>query len=451
MVSNYSTTQRAWPNGPKGRWLTGNLTDFSGDPLGFLENCVREYGDFVPIRFFKKPVVIINDTDDIEKLLTTEYRNFEKMKGYSNPFTGRLFGNGLLTSDGETWVRQRRMAQPAFRRKRISAYAPVIVDLAEEMLSRWKCGETRSIHEDLTKLTGQVVIKALFNTKVPPEVDALEDAFIDALESMARKQTFLSMFRRFLPTPGVQRFGAVIDGLDTFVYRLIAERRASGKDEGDILSMLVEARDDEGNRMSDQQLRDEMTTLLMAGLDTTVLSLSWACYLLARHPDVADELRDEIQAVLGERRPQLEDLASLKLTVAILKEAMRLYPPAWIMTREAVADCSIGGYPIARGTGIIFSQWLKHRDARVFDQPDQFNPSRWLEKPPRHKFAYFPFGGGPRLCIGNGFATMEAPLGLASICQKFRFECEPGYVVDPWPSITLQPKGGIHLKLRSVA
>lgn len=442
-------TPREWPAGPRGKWLTGHLTEFSSRPLEFLERCVREHGDFVPIRFLNKPAVILNDPAAIEEVLVTQSRSFTKMRGYDTPFVGRLFGNGLLTSDGATWLRQRKMMQPAFHRGKLSVYAPVIVHLAEKMIAEWKSNETRPTHADLTNLTGQVVIKAMFDCDVPPEIHDLEKASFETMESMSRPRTFWNLLTSFLPAPGARRFDGVMDRLDAFIYGLIKERRASGKDHGDILTMLLGARDEQGNGMSDTQLRDELTTLIAAGLDTTVLSLSWCCYLLARHPAVSERLENELRTVLKGRAPELADLATLKFTEATLKEAMRLYPPAWIMTREASADCVVGGYPIPRGTAIVISQWLKHRDGRIFDRPTEFDPSRWLDAPAIPKFAYFPFGGGPRMCIGSIFAMMEAPLGLATICRKFRFECDPSYEVKPWASITLQPNGGLHLRVRA--
>ncbi len=442
---------RVLPSGPKGSWLTGHMSDFTGDPLAFLDRCAREHGDFVPVRFLNKKAVIINDHHAIEEIMLTQSRKFVKMTGYQTPFVGRVFGNGLLTSEGSFWVRQRKMAQPAFHRQRISAYAPVIVDFAEEMMRGWKSGETRSIHGDLSHLTGQVIIKALFNAAVPPEIEEFDRLSLEIMQQMSKQRSLIGLLRNLLPNDFSRRFTAMMDRLDATIYRMIEEHRAAGGDCGDVLSMLLDARDDQGQGMTNLQLRDELMTLITAGLDTTVLAMTWSCYLLARNPAAADLMHEELRTVLGGRRPTLADLGTLKYTEAVLREAMRLFPPAWIVTREAAVDCVVGGYPLAKGTAVMMSQWVKHRDGRVFERPEEFNPGRWIDRPAPPKFAYFPFGGGPRLCIGSGLAMMEAPLGLATICQKFRFECDPTYEVKPWASITLHPEGGMHLRVRAIA
>ncbi len=444
---------RPLPRGPRGAWLTGNLADFTGDPLGFLERCVREHGDFVPVRFLNKRVVVVNDHAAIEEIMLTQSRKFSKMTGYQTPLVGRVFGQGLLTSDGSFWVRQRKLAQPAFHRQRVAAYAPFVVDLADEMLLAWQDGETKSIHSELSHLTARVIIKALFGAgmDVPPEIKEFDQLSYEAMLQTSRQKNIVGLLLSMLPSDFSRRFHAMMDRLDAFLYRMIAERRATGGDGGDILSMLVAARDEEGAGMTDKQLRDELMTLITAGLDTTVLAMTWSCYLLARHPEAAARVHEELGAVLGGRRPELADLPSLKYTEAVLRESMRLYPPAWVVTREATTDCVIGGYALPKGTAVMASQWLKHRDERVFERAADFDPSRWLKGAALPKFAYFPFGGGPRLCIGSGLAMIEGTLGLARICQRFRFECAASYAVKPWATITLHPTGGMHLRVRSVA
>lgn len=446
-----SAPGRPLPRGPKGGWLTGNLADFTRDPLAFLERCVREHGDFVPVRFLNKKVVVINDHESIEEIMLTQSRKFSKMTGYQTPLVGRVFGQGLLTSDGAFWVRQRKMAQPAFHRQRVATYAPFIVDFADEMLRTWKDGETKPVHGELSHLTARVIIKALFGVEVPPEIKEFDRLSYEAMLQTSRQKNLIGIILSMLPNDFSRRFHGMMDRLDTFLYRMIAERRAAGGDGGDILSMLLSARDDEGNGMTDQQLRDELMTLITAGLDTTVLAITWSCYLLARHPEAASRVQDELRTVLGGRRPGLADLPSLKYTEAVLRESMRLYPPAWVVTREATVDCVIGGYAFPKGTAVMASQWLKHRDERVFERAAEFDPTRWLTGSTLPKFAYFPFGGGPRLCIGSGLAMIEGSLGLARICQRFRFECDASYTVKPWATITLHPTGGMHLRVRAIS
>jgi cytochrome P450 len=434
----------------KGKWLTGHLTAFGRDPLGFLEGCAREYGDFVPLRFLNQPVLIINAEAGIEDVLTTRQRSFVKGRGTGNPFAARIFGKGLLTSEGPAWTRQRRLVQPAFHRKRVAGYAALIVDLAEAMIAKWKDGERRAIHGDMIQYTSRVISRTLFGTEVPAAIVALEKTSLEIMETMSAPPNLWSLLRALLPKPADRRITAVLDDLDSFLYGIIESRRKEKADHGDILSLLMEARDEQGQAMNDRELRDEMATLLVAGLDTTVLALSWACYLLARHPSVAEALENELSRVLQGRPAQFEALPSLPYTEAVIKETMRLFPPAWVMVREAIEDCVVGGHAVRKGTMVMLSPWLKHRDPRIFSNPEAFQPERWMEARDIPRFAYFPFGGGPRICVGHTFAMMEAPLALGTICQRFRFVCEPGYRVETWPSFTLQPRGGIHLEVRKV-
>ena len=271
------------------------------------------------------------------------------------------------------------------------------------------------------------------------------------LEQFTTQWSVWRFLGSYLPTPNARRFERVMRGLDEFIYGLIAERRAGGKDAGDLLSMLLLAKDDDGNGMSDPQLRDELTTLMVAGLDTTALALSWAFYLLSKNPQADGELEAELDSVLGGRAPRFADLPQLRYTEKVVKETMRLFPPAWVIGREAVNDCEIGGHGIAAGTSLIISPWLKHRDGRHFENPEAFQPKRWTDEFTKQlpRYAYFPFGGGPRICIGNAFAMMEATLVLAIVRQKFRLTSLPSRTVTPWPTITLQPKEGIYLKVES--
>jgi cytochrome P450 len=437
--------------GPKGSWLTGNLTDFGRDPLGFLEKCARDYGDFVPVRFLHQKIYLINDPSHIEDVLTTQARSFRKTLGYRTPVMRRIFGVGLVTSEGEHWVRQRRLAQPAFHRDRIATYAKSIVGFTEEMIATWKDGETRDIHYEMMQMTVGVVTKTLFNSAVSPE---LNDVIASSTVVMERFTTQWKWYRALfglLPSVMSWRFSRGMRRLDDFIYSLIRERRASGKDEGDLLSMLLQARYEDGSQMSDEQLRDELTTLMVAGMDTTALALSWAFYLLSQNPESIPPLHEELKRVLGGRAPGFADLPQLSYTEMVVKETMRLYPSVWIIGREALQDCEVGGQAIKAGESLFMSQWLKHRDSRYFKEAGSFRPERWRGEEMKQlpKYAYFPFGGGPRVCIGNSFAMMEAVLALATISQKFELTAARGYQVAPWPAITLYPKGGVFLKIVS--
>jgi cytochrome P450 len=433
--------------GPKGSFIWGNLPEFGRAPLSFLERCVRDHGDFVQLRFANRHVLLLNDPLLIELVLGGNIRSFRKTLGYRTPFMRRMFGQGLLTSEGDFWMRQRRLAQPAFHRERIAAYADIIARSTGEMLDRWPAGRRFNVQVEMMELTTRVVTRCLFNADVPQEINDLGKASEAVMSRFSGQFSAWAMITMLLPTPGKWRFERVMRNLDDFIFQVIRERRVGGRDEGDLLSMLLQARDEDGSQMTDQQLRDELTTLMLAGIDTTALALSWAFYLLARHPEMDGRLAAEVAGVLGNRAPAFADLPKLRFTEWVIKESMRLYSPAWIIGREAVKDVDLAGYKVRPGTSLIMSQWLKHRDARWFPEPSAFRPERWGEPATQSlpKYAYFPFAGGPRICIGWQFAMMEAVLALAGVIQRFRLTCDADYEVKPWPSITLQPRDGIWL------
>jgi len=298
-------------------------------------------------------------------------------------------------------------------------------------------------------MTTRVVTRTLFDSPVPPEIDEMGEASAVVMRRFSTQWNGFRLLLNLLPTMESRRFKQVMQRLDNYILGSIKERRASGRDHGDLLSMLLMSRDEDGSGMNNEQLRDELKTLMVAGLDTTALALSWALYLLALNPSKDSKVYEEI-APLGADRPLVfADLPRLRYTEAVIKETMRVYPPAWLVGREAIEDTELGGHEVKRGTSVIVSQWLRHRHPRYFPAPEKFEPERWLQELDLPKMAYFPFGGGPRVCIGSSFAMMEATLGLATILQKFRLTAAPNYQVTPFPSITLQPKGGIILGLAS--
>ncbi|PYU04503.1 MAG: cytochrome P450 [Acidobacteria bacterium] len=436
------------PPGPVSRWWSGFFRQYSRDPLGYLTFLFRTYGDVVGLRYFRYRVTFISHPKDIEEVLVNQAKKFAK--GRILRANKRLFGNGLLTSEGEFWLRQRRLAQPAFHRARVASYAETMVRYAERMLEAWRDGEERDIHQEMMRLTLQIVAKTLFDADV--ENDAREVG-----RALQVVMDLNSNFRRLVMTPpwlptrhNVRAFFAV-RRLNKIIYRIIAERRASGRDTGDLLSMLLAAQDEDGSQMTDQQLRDEVITLFLAGHETTAIALSWTCWLLAQHPRAEAKLQSELNAVLGGRAPNVADLPRLSYLDRVLTESMRLYPPAWGMARLALDDVEIGGYHIPKGSGVSLAQWVVHRDPRWYDNPEEFRPERWendlVKRLPR--FAYFPFGGGPRMCIGNNFALMEAALLLGTIAQRFRLRIVPGHPVVPLPSITLRPRYGIRMTLEA--
>jgi cytochrome P450 len=439
----------AIPLGPRGGRLLGNMREFNSDSLGFVERCAREFGDVVPTRFLYVPALFLFHPDHVEYVLATGSKNFIKAASLRSPFFQRLVGNGLVTSEGEFWRRQRRLAQPAFHRDRVEAYARTMVAHAERMLAGWRDGRTLDAHEEMTLLTQAVVAQTLFSADVSGDSREMGGALSRLVRPFASQATLKWILDNRLPTPAHLRFNRDVRRIDRFVYRLIEERRASGEDTGDLLSMLLAARDEDGSGMTDRQLRDELMTIFLAGHETTALALTWAWYLLARNPGAEAKLASELEEVLGGRAPTAEDLPRLRYAEWVVKESMRLYPPAWAVGRECVRECEVGGRRVPKGTQVFGFQWVIQRDPRWFADPSAFRPERWGEgsvsRLPR--YAYFPFGGGPRLCIGNYFATMEAVLILATVARRFRLRLVPGREVEVLPALSLRPKSGVLVKL----
>jgi cytochrome P450 len=429
----------------------GVMREFNRDQLGFIERARREYGDVVWMRFLYVPAIFLYHPDDVEYVLVTNPKNFIKSMSLRSNFFQRLVGNGLLTSQGEEWKRARRLSQPAFHRERVASYASVMVDYTRRLAAKWQDGETRDIHPDMMRLTLEIVVQCLFSADVSHDVNEVGATLKELVKPFASQATLKWILNNRLPTPAHRRFHALAKKIDNVVYRIISERRESGKDEGDLLSMLLAARDEDGSQMSDRQLRDEVMTLFLAGHETTALTLAWSWYLLGTNSEAEKRFHDELDEVLGDRAPTAADLPQLKFTEKIAKESMRLYPPAYGLGREAIDDCEIGGYRVPAGTQVFMFQWATQRDPRFYDEPLAFRPERWseafIEQLP--KYAYFPFGGGPRACIGASFAMMEIILCLATIGQKFRLELVPDHPVSIFPAMSLRPKDGIKIVVKS--
>ena len=437
------------PRGPRPHFLTGNLPEFRRDPLDFFVHAARQYGDFVPVRFPGARGAVLSHPDYIEEVLVAQHRNF--VKSVAQRKIRSVVGNGLVLSEGEFWRRQRRLAQPAFHRERVAAYGGVMVAYAERMLNAWQDGETRDVHQEMMRLTLEIVVKTLFDAEVAGEAGAV-GAALDVITAhfASRFTSILFLLPDSVPTPGNLRLKRAVRRLDGIIYAIIDQRRAGGEDRGDLLSLLLRARDEEDRTgMTDRQLRDEVMTLMLAGHETTALALSWAWYLLTQHPVADAKLTAELAAVLGGRAPGVADLPRLRYTEMVVSESLRLYPPAWALSRDAVQDCEVGGYPVRAGTSLVMSPWAMHRDPRYFDEPEAFKPDRWADGLAKRlpKYAYFPFGGGPRICIGNTFAMMEAALVLATVAQRFRLTLVPEHPVTPQPSVTLRPKHGVKMVL----
>ena len=449
--ANKKSQSTARPPGPRGAPIMGVMREFNRDHLGFIERAQREYGDVVWMRFLYVPALFLYHPDDVEYVLATNPKNFIKAMSLRSNFFQRLVGNGLLTSQGEEWKRQRRLSQPAFHRERVASYAEVMVDYTNRLTAKWQEGETRDMHVDMMRLTLEIVVQCLFSADVSHDVDDVGATLKELVKPFASQATLGWILNNRLPTPAHVRFHAQAKKIDNVVYRIIAERRASGKDEGDLLSMLLAARDEDGSQMSDRQLRDEVMTLFLAGHETTALTLAWSWYLLGTNPEAERKFHAELDEVLGGRAPTAADLPRLKFTEQIAKECMRLYPPAYGLGREAINDCEIGGYQIPAGTQVFMFQWATQRDPRFYDEPEAFRPERWTEEfiARLPKYAYFPFGGGPRACIGASFAMMEIVLCLATIGQKFRLDLVPDHPVEIYPAMSLRPKDGIRVVIRN--
>ncbi len=419
------------------------------DPLAFLCSTRDRYGDVVRVALGPMEAILISDPDLVEDVLVTRNKSWKKDE-FLQTTLRPVLGEGLLSSEGDFWRRQRRLSQPAFHRDRIAGYGRIMVDYAEALAERWRDGEVRDVHKDMMRLTLEIVAKTLFGADVGDHAEDVGDA-LDAVLAYVSQPAFLFLpALKRVPLPVVQRFRAAVSKLDAIIYGVIDKRRGSAESQ-DLLSMLLHAVDEDGSRMSDRQLRDEALTLFLAGHETTAIALSWTWFLLARHPEVEAKLWRELSEVLADRSPSIEDLPKLRYTGQVIAESLRLYPPAWSMGREACEDVELGGYHIARGEQVWFCPWSIQRDRRWFERPNEFVPERWEgdRQKSLHRYVYFPFGGGPRLCIGQAFAQMEAVLLLATLARRFRVEVSGTPVPDP--SVTLRPKQGVTARLSARA
>jgi cytochrome P450 len=418
------------------------------DMLGFISKLARTYGDVVSYRIGPETIYLVSDPHLIKDILVTHNRNFTKSRGLER--TKRLLGNGLLTSEGAQHLRQRRLMQPAFHRERIAAYGQTMVTYADRTRQGWQDGATVDVANEMMRLTLSIAGKTLFDVDVERQAAEVGRAMTAVMESFWTTMLPMVDLLELMPIPKLRRAKAARAQLDRMIYAMIAERRASGRDHGDLLSMLLSAQDEEGTGgMSDQQVRDEAMTILLAGHETTANALTWLWYLVSQSPEVEAKLHREIDTVLQGKLPTVAILPALPYTERVVTEAMRLYPPAWIVGRRAIAEYPIGDYIARPRTIMIMSPWILQHDPRYFPNPDRFEPDRWTAefKATLPQFAYFPFGGGPRRCIGESFAWMEQILVVATLAQNWTLALAPGHPVEPQPLITLRTKHGMKMTL----
>lgn len=437
-----TTLARPAPDGPKGHWLKGNLAQFIEGRLRFLEENFERYGDVFKIRLGPKPILVVSHPDAVEEVLVTKNRSF--IKHFALKRTRRTLGRGLLTSEGEFWRRQRKLAQPAFNRDQIGRHAAMMVAYAGRMLESWRDGQARDVQDDMMRLTLEIAAKALFDADVSGESAGASAAMDTVMKAFTARLGRIISLPEWIPTPVNVRLNRAVNALDAIVFRMIADRRRTGEDRGDLLSLLLHATDEEGG-MSDRQLRDEAMTLFMAGHETTANTLAWIWYLLAEHPEVEAKLHAELDSVLAGRPPTLDDLPRLPYVDQVVTETLRLFSTVWLLGREAIEPVEVAGHKVPKGWTVYMSQWIVHRDPRWYDDPLEYRPERWadglMKRIPR--YAYFPFGGGPRLCIGNNFALMETALLLATIASRYKLRLAPDANVVPLPTMTLRPEFGV--------
>ena len=438
----------AVPPGPAGAPLLGHLLAFRRDPLQFLLRTAQDYpGEVVRFRQGTREVYLLKHPDLVKEVLVTRQHDFAKSRALQ--WTKLFLGEGLLTSEGEFHTRQRRLAQPAFHRQRIAGYGAEMVRLAVAARERWTAGEALDLDAEMMRLTLGVASRTLFGADVAADARDVREDLVTIMSLFPRFTLPFAALIQKLPLPSNARFDRAVARLDALVYRLIAERRADPADRGDLLSLLLRAQDEEGDggRMTDRQLRDEVVTLLLAGHETTSNALTWTWYLLSQNAAAEARWREELRAVLGDRRPSADDLPALRYTEMVLAESMRIFPPAWGIGRRALRDVVLGGYTVPAGTILALPPYVIHRDPRFWPDPLRFEPERFTTeaKAARPRFAYLPFGGGARSCIGEPFAWMEGVLLLATVGQRWRFRLVPGHPVEPQALITLRPRYGMRM------
>ena len=449
-----SVTRSAQPlTGPKGKPILGSLLEAWDDPLSLFDQAAASHGGVIRLRFLNYEYVLVSSPEGAKHVLVDNPKNYQKSRNYDGLKV--MLGNGLLTSEGEFWKRQRRLSQPAFHRDKLVRFADQMVSATDDMLNEWQTraasGEPFDVHREMMAVTLRIVGLTLFNVDMAGEqAERIGDAVTVAIHWCNKHVESVFRVPLAVPIPRNVKFRRALRTLDSTVNEIIVDRRKSGELGNDLLSMYMQASDAEtGEKMNDKQLRDEVMTLILAGHETTANALTWTFYLLSKHPEIRAKLKEEVTRVLGDRTPTFDDVKQLEYTSWVIQEGMRHYPPVWVFEREALEDDVIDGFRVPKGSGVAVSPWVMHRSAKYWENPDAFDPERFspARSASRSKHLYLPFGGGPRVCIGNMFAMMEAQLMLARITQKFFLHHDPSHVAEPEPVVTLRPKYGMRMTL----
>lgn len=439
------------PPGPPGTRFGGNLAGIRANFLNFLLATAREYGDITHFRAGPAHMYLFRHPDHIADILVKRAAIFQKTRS-TKKLLCKFLGGGLIALEGEKHRTHRRLMQPAFHMQRIATYADKMVNHTRDHITNWKPGVEYDIPHEMDTLTLGIVMDCLFSASHLDRAKQATAAMTVFSERMAERLNTAVPMPDWVPTSRNRAQRKAIQTMDVILMDIIRERRASGDDTGDLLSMLLESVDEDGvTRLTDKEIRDELLTMFFAGHETTADTLNWVWYLLSQHPDVEARLHMELATVLGGQPPTLDDLQHLPYLANIVRETLRLYPPAWLFDREPVEDVEIGGYTIPKGRTLFISPYVTHRDPRYYDEPERFNPDRFAddfdERVPR--YAYVPFGGGPRMCIGNLFAQTEISLVVATIAQHYQLALSPGQTIVPRGMATLTPEFGLRMTVAS--
>jgi len=436
------------PPGPKGIPVLGSSLDYFKDILKFLLSVKNEFGDIAYFRLGNRSMYLVSDPQNVKDVLVTHNRNFRKSRALQR--SKLVVGEGLLTSEADFHLKQRRMMQPVFHNNRISCYSESMSDYAMKISADWKNGDVIDVHKAVMKITLGVVVKTLFSTDIDSESSEIGEALTIIMKQFPRLLFPFSEYFDNLPIPANIKRKRAMDKLDNIIYKMIESRRNDKSRYDDLLSLLIDATDEQENtRMDDSQLRDETMTLFIAGQESTANAITWTLYLISRSPEVERKIHEEIEGVTGGKLPTWDHYQKMKYLINVFSESLRLYPPAWAVVRRAISDYELDGYVVPAGADIMMSQYVIHRDDRYYTDPDKFRPERWSEEFRKNipQYAFFPFGGGPRRCIGEGFAWMEGVLILATLLKNWKMSTYNNSDVIPDPLVTLRPKNGLLMRV----